>query len=972
MDRYVTRLAGPRSGPRPKSVLPAQAQSQAKGTPPASPPKPPAKRQRLEKKSRIENKSTSSRQQHDVASRPPPPPPLGRNQSTEEEEEESRAATPAAGIPKHRDSGIQAAFEKSAMTETKTKEEAILEYENSRAVELAAEEAHASHDQTRGEEKKEMKPPPRRMWIKGQSSIYVDAFNLALNTVLEDESHLFDTRETTVFEAWRGLEYEAQYLYVRLFLRKTATWHRTNRLGYYNDISNPELAIATLQTARPLPHAEPPRPSQREEGAPEEQDIMLGEEFTFADDSANFIDSVEEAAGLLSLDELKGMAKEAKIRGKNKGDLLRAFCENSARQMDLPWQGQGLKRSTSADSAVYSTEDDNSPMPPPVHSHPPRLERRDSSRGERHLDKILDIVGSCIRLSEAVHQLFERVHLVFYRSTEWTEKSLTTIILAKMSRRNFPEYIVDRSSNIFPSRQHLLEYEAAIRLESQVDTLLEGPAAGTEGKYRAVLDIFQMVHARWKILLQQEEIREMSYEFNEGCYLRRFNAAHTYTRVVHKAAWVCGRLKMYEREHELLGELLGQGLFYTNKRGGWWQRRALVEENYMWAVDTGGPEQPSGAGAAAKGSSKDKDGGKKEEEEEEEKRRKSWKKRAKETCEMGLQDGDCHLIYHYDLQKRLLKLERWLKIPRREQHDFGHVRLARAEDHVVEGIQVKSVSAAAEAAVRRPGMPSTKTVWVDQAPLGMGGGDGGGGRDGSDGNRGGKERHCSVEEMCLTHYRSRGWKGYHSEGGILRTLFAHLFYDVLFMYVPNVFQTPFQSAPLDLNTDGFYKARMREVESRVAELCGGGDGNRTEGSEDGNGNGNRRAVEILKRVYEGNRERRTSAAGLNWEFGLEDLVELVGCFPPGALGTVCKVLAQEYGGRGGGVPDLVLWRITPGVGEEVDGGEEKETRELMFVEVKSVNDRLSDTQRLWIHVLTGAGVRVARAQARAREVREVP
>jgi fanconi-associated nuclease 1 len=51
-------------------------------------------------------------------------------------------------------------------------------------------------------------------WERGKSSIYVDAFNLALDTVLEDESHLFDAKELAVFDAWRSLGYEAQYLSV--------------------------------------------------------------------------------------------------------------------------------------------------------------------------------------------------------------------------------------------------------------------------------------------------------------------------------------------------------------------------------------------------------------------------------------------------------------------------------------------------------------------------------------------------------------------------------------------------------------------------------------------------------------------------------------------------------------------------------------------------------------------------------------
>lgn len=50
-------------------------------------------------------------------------------------------------------------------------------------------------------------------WQKGRSSIYVDAFNHALETVLEEESHLFNEAEMEVFHHWKNLSYESQYLY---------------------------------------------------------------------------------------------------------------------------------------------------------------------------------------------------------------------------------------------------------------------------------------------------------------------------------------------------------------------------------------------------------------------------------------------------------------------------------------------------------------------------------------------------------------------------------------------------------------------------------------------------------------------------------------------------------------------------------------------------------------------------------------
>ncbi len=86
-----------------------------------------------------------------------------------------------------------------ALPPIKTDKEAIQEYEALRA----AEGADSSDLRER---------LGQRKWVKGKSSIYVDAFNLALETVLEDESHLFDEPEMKVFQEWRDLSYEAQYL----------------------------------------------------------------------------------------------------------------------------------------------------------------------------------------------------------------------------------------------------------------------------------------------------------------------------------------------------------------------------------------------------------------------------------------------------------------------------------------------------------------------------------------------------------------------------------------------------------------------------------------------------------------------------------------------------------------------------------------------------------------------------------------
>jgi Fanconi-associated nuclease 1 len=202
-----------------------------------------------------------------------------------------------------------------------------------------------------------------------------------------------------------------------------------------------------------------------------------------------------------------------------------------------------------------------------------------------------------------------------------------------------------------------------------------------------------------------------------------------YTRIIHKGLAALGRFREHKREHEILTELLSQHLFHAARRGAWHQRKALLEEHYLWALT---PSQGRN----------------------DEAQKKHWKRIALRTCELGLEDRECHLIYHYDLQKRIMKLEKSLKVVKREQHDFGHVKLVKPVERTIEGIKVEKEETPNRNGNRRGSDPNSfkkgrQTVWIDERQGGV---------------------KCRVESMCLSWYRHQGWKGYHSEGGIVRTL----------------------------------------------------------------------------------------------------------------------------------------------------------------------------------------------------------
>lgn len=420
--------------------------------------------------------------------------------------------------------------------------------------------------------------------------------------------------------------------------------------------------------------------------------------FRFAEETHQ-ITTLEEASSLLSLEELKMFAKRYKIQGKTKRELLEALSRSTQTQTGLSWG---------------------------------RNKGCEANRSGHIVRKILNHTGDCIKLASGPQALFERVHLVYYRSTEWTEKSLSTIILATTSHKNFPEYVVCRTNSIFPSRNVLLEFESALRIQFEVDSILEQNGAPTTETLQRVRELSDQVYPRWKSLVEQEQQKEQDIcEAGEDAYyLRLFSPASVYTRIIHKGLLPLARLKEHKVEHDTLVELLNQRFFHAARRGSWYQRKAVIEEHYMWAL------------MPFEGRSN-------------ELQMKHWRKAALRTCEDGLEDPSCHLVYHYELQKRITKLEKSLRVVKREQHDFGYAALSKPEERIVKGTQIRReepMSVQNDAKLKLNGDTAFKrgqqTIWVD--------GDGVG--------------ECRVESMCLNWYKDNGWKGYHSEGGIVRTL----------------------------------------------------------------------------------------------------------------------------------------------------------------------------------------------------------
>jgi Fanconi-associated nuclease 1 len=169
----------------------------------------------------------------------------------------------------------------------------------------------------------------------------------------------------------------------------------------------------------------------------------------------------------------------------------------------------------------------------------------------------------------------------------------------------------------------------------------------------------------------------------------------------------------------------------------------------------------------------------------------------------------------------------------------------------------------------------------------------------------------------------------HTESSVYTTLFSLLFWDILFGPVPDVFQSPYQAAPLDFHTDSFYLARKEAIDARLVAIAE-----------------ERHWKEALVSTW--NSQHGRICVGISWEsYDLDQLWSVMQAVGGPALSVLFRSLAEDQKHSRSGMPDLILWHKTEGEGME-----------HLLVEVKSARDRLSDAQRHWAWIFHHAGIRM--------------
>ncbi|KAG8746873.1 hypothetical protein FRC10_003395 [Ceratobasidium sp. 414] len=724
-----------------------------------------------------------------------------------------------------------------------------------------------------------------------------------------------------------------QFLIARLVQRKRGKWHRVDHLlsSYQHDLVK-YLQIPEADTPRKLAEAlvglctswrtqDSPAltgssvndiidltldSDDEDEEAPKDKPAAANMSSTLVpsdpssrDDSTacSFAEGTSSATPVqllecLTLDELKLMAKRLKVTRtkRTRPELIKALLHSSSTQTTLPFTVV-TKAST---KTPLKDKSDMRQFFAQVPTNKMSLQER------RVRDLCNEIFGACFRLRDEVFRVLHLVSLVYFRSTQYSESEsiLLSAILATARKRNYPKYEYRRTADVFKTRADMLRYMESLQVLGEIDILLgEGPTGPVAGIKYDRLKAVQEVIERWKLIWDRWNSLVTYFKDKPPCDrgLERFEDGHILTRVVYKAAHCFGLLKDYNMELKLCAALIRQTRWRRGKRGGWYDRMALVYTRYMG----GGDDNLN---------------------------------KARDILLEGLDDKLVHLGSRPKLLKRLRTLEKKLRVPPEEQY-VGDTELKTATLTRIEGVQISTPLSATQVrhtsttpvthtkgvtldkkTGRRASVASTttdskaqrvpwkgKSIWV------------------------GKEGEVNVETFALEHYATLGFKGFHSEGSIISTLFGLLFWDILFAPIPGAFETPYQSAPLDLFHDSFVSAREDLINTRIAELA------------DDQGAARR----IIETIDERERENETWCIGVRWEqFEREVLLEI--CLGGRALATICRLLAEDYGNRGGGVPDLFIWNHAE--------------RTCKFVEVKGPGDNLSETQKVWIDALLGAGV----------------
>ncbi|KAG6816690.1 hypothetical protein H0H87_003778 [Tephrocybe sp. NHM501043] len=861
----------------------------------------------------------------------------------------------------------------------------------------------------------------------GRPSIYVAAFEDMINTVYEGEQHLLTAEEIRFLSSFLSLDYNSRYCLIRLILRKTNCWYTVKSMEKFkNEVGEHGLDSAIESLCRSLNNeAQVEQKVQKEPtlevsmpkvelidltlDSDDEEETVLGPfnaevglssvrkdldikpsldallqssdsqpyepNFGFFLEDETSMD-LKELLNRLNNEQLRELVKETKTKPDRmvKPMIINALVRYAYTQKPLNFKPGGSRGRPSTKSGKDSLKQILLSFKPKA-MPPPEIQEH------RLMQMALFKLGKTVRVNIDLYWLVVRLNIIYERLTEYPKSLLVPSLLTSFKKRTYPQYIYSRDTSIWPTREELMQYVEALRLEAAIETELEAssanrgstktpapPEAGRskttplrtpmslgratespaveeellrddgsvapdtekplEAKAetaRKVIDLYnEKLLSKW---LELVKLKRALGAKQRAPGLERFEPGFIYTRLLSKVMRAMATLKLFQQEFDILTLLLEQTFWCQGKRAKWYDRRALLQTVYL-CYDAG-----------IDGNTKTKNV--------------EVLREAMEGVRQALEDEATHLVHRPGLVRRLLRLEKLLKVPEADRSScsaflkkadivqFSAQRVwstnkgseldahGRPIKDKIKGVRAyfspnsNATNATPLKAIDQTAKPPQWLITAQTTNLSANWK-----WKGKSIWRGRNGDTLNVEQRALEYYEDLGFKGFHSETRILTTLFALLLWDIIFVDVPGAFETAHQVAPLDLMEDSFYRARKDLIETRLEEI-----------------KQTSRAQEIAEWHDDLHREKNTWCVGVRWDICTkEHLLEIIECLGGEPLSLLCRLFCEDYGGRSSGVPDLIVWNSTRKV--------------CKFVEVKGPGDSASDNQKLWFDSLLGAGADV--------------
>ncbi len=181
-----------------------------------------------------------------------------------------------------------------------------------------------------------------------------------------------------------------------------------------------------------------------------------------------------------------------------------------------------------------------------------------------------------------------------------------------------------------------------------------------------------------------------------------------------------------------------------------------------------------------------------------------------------------------------------------------------------------------------------------------------------------------VEYEALNHLMNEGWSGIHSENWLWCAFFGLALWPVIYDPSYGGFSNSLQLAPSDLWRPEFFEKRSEAVEAKIKSFSS-----------------KERLCTIIRETLE--QKKDVTNPFFRWQPDLEaHLSRLCNLLPLSGLKAALRRMATDPGQFLRGFPDLFVWR---------------DLEDYSFIEVKSLNDKLSAHQLAWINTFNAFGIR---------------